>query len=73
MVEEALQVAARAVWETVLEPLLMAVFYWPGWLSLRIVTFGRYPPARGVPHNRMAVATFGLAVPIALVSLLALG
>ena len=43
---------------TVIEKL----FYWPGWAMLRLLTLGHYPPARGLPHNRFAVALFAAAV-----------
>ena len=38
------------------------LFYWPGWAMLRLLTLGHYPPARGLPHNRFAVALFAAAV-----------
>lgn len=44
------------------DALLILIFYWPGWLILRVVTFGRYPPAQSVPHNREFVAGVPLAV-----------
>lgn len=43
---------------TVIEKL----FYWPGWALLRIMTLGRYPPARGIRHHRFAVALFAAAI-----------
>lgn len=36
--------------------LIEKLFYWPGWVLLRIITVGHYPPARGAPHYRHAVA-----------------
>lgn len=45
---------------TVIEKL----FYWPGWGLLRIITAGKYPPARGTQHNRFAVALFAAAIVI---------
>jgi hypothetical protein len=38
-----------------------AVFYWPGWLILRVITGGRFPPNQHTKHNRFAVAIFGVA------------
>ena len=37
------------------------VFYWPGWLILRVLTFGRYPPLPGSPHNETFVALVAFA------------
>jgi hypothetical protein len=45
-----------------LEVLFGIIFYWPGWLLLRLITLGRYPPKQSVPHNRYAVASFAMAV-----------
>ncbi|MCX9158625.1 hypothetical protein OPU71_21130 [Niveibacterium sp. 24ML] len=45
--------------------LLAVVFYWPGWVVLRIVTFGRYPPQRKQPHNAVFVSVIGLAALLA--------
>jgi len=36
------------------------LFYWPGWLLLKLLTFGRYPPKQTVAHNRFAVALFAI-------------
>jgi hypothetical protein len=52
----------------VVEVLLIGLFYWPGWLIARVITFGRYPPARGAPHNEIFVATIGLATILATVT-----
>lgn len=48
--------------DLILGSILAAIFYWPGWLVLRILTVGRYPPAKGVEHNAGFVITFGLGV-----------
>ena len=45
----------------ILGTLIEKLFYWPGWALLRIITVGHYPPARGVPHNRFAVALLAAA------------
>ena len=29
------------------------LFYWPGWLILRIFTLGKYPPALPEKHNQL--------------------
>jgi hypothetical protein len=44
-----------------LEVVLVGVFYWPGWLVLRLVTVGRYPLPNGGQHDRVFVAAIGLA------------
>lgn len=42
--------------------LLEKIFYWPGWLLLRLLTFGRYPPQDGGQHNRFAVGLFAITL-----------
>lgn len=32
------------------------VFHGPGWVMLRTLALGRYPPRRTIPHNREFVA-----------------
>jgi hypothetical protein len=49
------------VFDFVAQLVLVAVFYWPGWVVLRVVTFGRYPPHKGSKHNEEFVAACGLA------------
>ena len=44
------------------EILLGLIFYWPGWLMLRILTLGHYPPSQEAQHNRGGVAFFAIAV-----------
>jgi hypothetical protein len=55
--------------EFLLDVLLIGVFYWPGWLFLRVLTLGRYPP-RGGKHDPEFVAVFGVVL---LVVILLLG
>lgn len=40
----------------------VGIFYWPGWLILRVISFGRYPPARDQGHNKEFVAAVALVV-----------
>ena len=40
----------------------MLPFYWLGWIALRLLTLGRYPPPQSLPHNRLAVAMFAFTV-----------
>ena len=55
----------REMLETILgillEVVLVGVFYWPGWLVLRLVTAGRYPLSNGSQHDKVFVAAIGLA------------
>ena len=44
------------------EILLGIIFYWPGWLMLRILTLGHYPPNQAVQHNRGGVTFFAIVV-----------
>ncbi len=44
------------------EFVIQVIFYWPGWLFLRLVTFGRYPPRRPIGHDFMWVAAVGVIV-----------
>jgi|SoiMethySBSTD1v2_1073268.scaffolds.fasta_scaffold980230_1 hypothetical protein len=53
-------IAAALVW-LALELGAFVLFYWPGWLALRVVTLGRYPPRRPVQHNRVLVSAIGAA------------
>jgi hypothetical protein len=62
-----LDVVVEGVFWFVREVILQAVFYWPGWIVLRALTFGRYPPSRGGEHNRAFVAVLGLAFCICLI------
>ncbi len=43
----------------VVDVLVVAIFYWPGWIVLRIVTLGRYPNP-GSRGNAEFVAACGL-------------
>lgn len=52
-----------------LEVVLVGVFYWPGWVVLRLVTVGRYPLSNGGQHNEVFVAAIGLASVAALVAI----
>ena len=61
------EVVARAVAEFA-EYWFVGIFYWPGWLILRLTTFGRYPPPQDVPHNREFVAVVALAAILAAVT-----
>lgn len=65
MLDAVAELALRFVGHFIVEILFLGVFYWPGWLILRTITFGRYPPQQGEPHNREAVAMVALATLIA--------
>ena len=60
-----LDVIVEAAGRAILEVVLVGIFYWPGWVILRAVTLGRYPPSRGTLHNETFVAIVGLAIFIA--------
>ncbi|NRR29610.1 hypothetical protein HSX11_05360 [Oxalobacteraceae bacterium] len=53
---------ARTLVYQIVGILLEKIFYWPGWLMLRLITFGRYPPRADVKHHRLAVGLFALTV-----------
>ncbi len=59
---EALGTLLRAFAYNRLGTLIEKLFYWPGWLLLRLITWGRYPPPRTRPHNRFAVALFAITM-----------
>jgi len=61
----ALDAIAEIVVRVVGEVLFVGIFYWPGWLILRLFTLGRYPPASSQPHNRELVAMVGFAALLA--------
>ena len=52
----------RLLMYQLLGTVIETLFYWPGWAMLRLFTLGHYPPARGLPHNRFAVALSAAAV-----------
>ncbi|WP_211097339.1 hypothetical protein [Herbaspirillum sp. ST 5-3] len=54
------EIVAKAAGQ-ILGEVVVATFYWPGWLILRALTFGRYPPEKSKLHNKEFVAIFGLA------------
>ena len=51
----------RVVGSFIVEVVFVGIFYWPGWLLLRVITFGRYPPGKSQPHSKEFVAGVGLA------------
>ncbi|WP_200870586.1 hypothetical protein [Methylobacter tundripaludum] len=59
----------RAIAQFVVEVLFVGVFYWPGWVVLRSLTLGRYPPPQSQAHNREFVAIVAFAVLVASVTL----
>ena len=58
MLDAFVEAAGRALIDVV----IVGVFYWPGWLILRVVTLGRYPPPGPARHDPNWVAGVGLAV-----------
>lgn len=65
MLDAAFDFLARVVGGVVLQ----AVFYWPGWFMLRVLTLGRYPPAVPKRHNEAFVAIMGLALVLCIVGI----
>lgn len=53
------EVVVKAVGQFLVEIVFLGIFYWPGWLILRALTFGRYPPKKSEPHCEAFVAAFG--------------
>ena len=56
------EIAFRVIGQFVMEVLFVGVFYWPGWLILRVVTVGRYPPLQSQQHSRELVAMVAFVV-----------
>lgn len=52
----------RFLFYQLLGTVIEKLFYWPGWALLRVMTLGRYPPAKAIRHNRFAVALFAAAI-----------
>lgn len=48
---------------------LVGLFYLPGWLLLRLLSFGRYPPPRGEPHSEELVALAGILATLVVATL----
>lgn len=42
----------------------VSLLYWPGWLILRMLTLGKYPPAQTENHNRYFVASVAVVMAI---------
>lgn len=65
MLDALVEFVARFVGSAIVEIVFLGIFYWPGWLILRVVTLGRYPPAKGEPHNHEFVAAVAVAALLA--------
>lgn len=59
------EVVVRVVGQVLVEVVFVGIFYWPGWLILRLLTLGSYPPPQSQPHNREFVAMVALAALLA--------
>lgn len=46
----------KFIFSIVLNLVFYVVFYWPGWLILRVLTLGNYPPPQSQQHNRIFVS-----------------
>lgn len=51
----------------VVDLVLYVLFYWPGWLILRIFTLGKYPP-QSQPHNRLFVSGIPLVTLLVIIT-----
>ena len=51
----------------VLSWFIVPVFYWPGRVILKVVTFGMYPPPIDQKHSEEFVGSIGFIVSIAVV------
>lgn len=56
------EIAFRVVGQFVIEVLFVGIYYWPGWLILRVITIGRYPSQQSQPHSREFVAMTAFVV-----------
>lgn len=56
------EIAIRVAGQFVIEVLFVGIFYWPGWLILRVLTIGRYPPQQAQTHSREFVAMVAFVV-----------
>jgi hypothetical protein len=53
------EVVLRTIGNAFVEIVFVGVFYWPGWLMLKALTMGRYPPKKPHPHSDEFVGVFG--------------
>jgi hypothetical protein len=64
-----LEALGRLIVQYVFGTIFQAIFYWPGWVMLRLITIGSYPPAQIENHNRTGIAWFGFTVIVMAVAL----
>jgi len=65
MLEAVAEFLFRVVGQFVFEVVFYGLFYWPGWLILRVLTLGRFPPPLSQTHNRYFVSGIPLIVLLA--------
>lgn len=58
MLDALFEAAARFVGSFLVEFVFYTVFYSIGWVMLKTITLGRYPPQRPARHNEELVAVF---------------
>ena len=51
-----LEEITKFIFSIVLHLVFYVVFYWPGWLILRVLTLGNYPPPQSKQHSRIFVS-----------------
>jgi len=54
------EIVVRAIAQFIGEVLFVGIFYWPGWVILRVFTWGHYPPPQSQSHNREFVALMAI-------------
>lgn len=59
MLDEVPGALAKFLFDTVIGRLLSPLFYGPGWLLLKALTLGHYPPQAPSPAQRDFVAVMG--------------
>jgi hypothetical protein len=55
------EIVVRAIAQFIGEVLFVGIFYWPGWVILRVFTLGHYPPPQSQQHNREFVSIVAIA------------
>jgi hypothetical protein len=55
-----LEEVVKFVFSIVLNLVFYVILYWSGWLILRILTLGNYPPPQSRQHNRIFVSGIAL-------------
>ena len=65
MIDDMAGLFLNAVVGFVVDFLVACIGYWPGWIALMVLTWGRYPPPEPEKHDLYLVGSFGICVLIA--------